>query len=361
MKSIVFTVINDLSHDRRMQRICGSLAKNGYDVTLVGRALSDSKALPQFAFSTIRLKCFFNKGKLFYIEYNWRLFWKLLFLRADIYGAVDLDTIVPCFKAAWLKGKKKTFDAHEYFEEVPEVAHRPFTKAVWKLVGRFFVPSANLALTVSESLVQQFQNLYGIRFELIRNVPWKSQEPLKNFPGDYLLYQGALNEGRGLEQLLEAMQSIEMRLKIAGEGDLSAALRKKAAELNLRDKVEFLGFLAPDKLEALTANAWLGLNLLEGKGLNYQYSLANKFFDYINHGVPSLNRNFTEYSKINEQYKVGILLKELSAQEIIDAVRLLKTNPALYEELRNNCLAAREEFNWEKEERKLLNLYARLG
>ncbi|MDZ4844067.1 MAG: glycosyltransferase [Chitinophagales bacterium] len=359
MKAIIFTVTNDITHDRRMQRICESLSKNGFDVTLIGRELTNSKQLTQFSFKTIRLRCLFNKGKLFYLEYNFRLFWKLLFMCADVYAAVDLDTIIPCFKVAFLKGKKKVFDAHEYFEDVPEVVNRPVTKMIWSWVGKMFVPHADLALTVSESLAEQFHQLYGIRFETIRNVPKKTTAPANT--GNYLLYQGALNEGRGLEQLIEAMQSIDMPLKIAGEGDLSDALRQKVNALGLQQKIEFLGFVSPEKLDTLTANAWLGLNLLENKGLSYYYSLANKFFDYINHGVPSLNMGFPEYKKINAQFDVSLLLKDLSAQAIVEAVYSLKENPALYEQLRKNCIEAREELNWEREEQKLLNLYFRFG
>ena len=47
----------------------------------------------------------------------------------------------------------------------------------------------------------------------------------------YILYQGALNMGRGLEQLIDAMPQVAGRLVICGEGDLSAALREQAERL----------------------------------------------------------------------------------------------------------------------------------
>ncbi len=354
LTSIVFAVINDITYDRRMQRICDSLAKGGYDVTLIGRELKNSKPLEPTSFKTIRLRCLFGKGKLFYLEYNLRLFLKLMFMRADVYAAADLDTIAPCFKVAWLKRKRKVFDAHEYFQEVPEVVNRPFIKKVWSWVGKFFVPRADLAMTVSESLADEFQKLYGIRFETIRNVPRKSTAAIANQPGNYLLYQGALNEGRGLAQLIDAMKTIDMPLKIVGEGDLSDELRKKVKALKLGDKIEFLGYIPPDRLEEITSNAWLGLNLLENKGKSYYYSLANKFFDYINHGVPSLSMDFPEYRKINERYEVCLLLDNLQLHNIVRAVYSLKNNAVKYGQLQKNCLAAREEFNWENEQKKLL-------
>ena len=80
-KIIYFTVTNDLSYDQRMQKICGSLAQAGYKTTLVGRKLKSSQPLTQRAFQQKRISCIFNKGKLFYAEYNFRLFFYLLLKR----------------------------------------------------------------------------------------------------------------------------------------------------------------------------------------------------------------------------------------------------------------------------------------
>ncbi|HXH19033.1 MAG TPA: glycosyltransferase, partial [Chitinophagales bacterium] len=218
-----------------------------------------------------------------------------------------------------------------------------------------------LATTVSDSLAIEFQKLYGIRFETIRNVPRKAVTSPHHPHGNYMLYQGALNAGRGLQQLIEAMKSLSIPLKIAGEGDLSDELRKKVKTLKLEDRIEFLGYVPPDMLDEITANAWLGLNLLENKGLSYYYSLANKFFDYINHGVPSLNMNFPEYRKLNERFEVSVLLDNLELRNIVRAVYSLQNNQPKYEQLKKNCFAAREEFNWDAEEKKLTALYEKLG
>src|SRR5438128_9931470 len=95
-KKIFFTVTNDLSYDQRMQRICGSLASNGYEVTLVGRNKRSSPPLVKMNFNQKRITCWFQKGKWFYREYNCRLFLYLFFRRMDAICAIDLDTILPC-------------------------------------------------------------------------------------------------------------------------------------------------------------------------------------------------------------------------------------------------------------------------
>lgn len=360
-KRIILTVTNDLNYDQRMQRICRSLSSAGYDIELVGRQLRHSLPLPQETYRQKRLCCLFNKGKLFYIEFNLRLWWYLLCSKADAICAVDLDTIAAVYLAGKPKGCKLIYDAHEYFTEVPEVERRPFVKKVWQWVEHIFVPRFDLAYTVSEGLSNLFKEKLHIPFHVIRNVPSAQNvsSPLPN-TGSFLLYQGALNEDRGLENLLLAMKEIPAQLKLAGEGDLSATLRQQAEELQLGNKVQFLGFVPPQALKQTTAQAAIGINLLEPTGKSYYYSLANKFFDYVQAGVPQVCIDFPEYRYINEQYEVAILIKNTSVTEIKAAVERLLNDKTFYSRLQSNCAACAAALNWETEQQKLLPLYHEL-
>ena len=355
-KHIVFTVTNDLSYDRRMQRICKTLSQNGWRVTLIGRKLPSSIALTQQPYHQKRIKCFFNKGKLFYLEYNLRLFFTLLSIKAEIFSAVDLDTIIPIYYGSVVKRCKRVFDAHEYFEEVPEVTHRQVVKKIWQWVAHRYIVRFNSCYTVNESLAEIFTRQYKVSFNVIRNVPnliVKQESTHKR----HLLYQGALNEGRGLEALITAMQNIDIPLKIIGEGDLSLELRKLVKQLELNDKIEFLGFVEPEKLSQYTQASCIGFNLLEDVGLSYHYSLANKFFDYIQAEIPSISMDLPEYRRINEQFEVSILIESLSPQNIQNAVEQLLRQQDCYDRLKQQCAKAKLIFNWEIESAKLLRIY----
>lgn len=362
-KKIILTVTNDLSYDQRMARISASLAAAGYEVLLVGREKKYSIPLRQKIYGEKRLFCFFEKGKLFYLEYNIRLFFYLLAKPFDVVSAVDLDTLMPCYLASILKLKPCVYDAHEYFTEVPEVVRRPFVKRFWEALERFIVPKLNYCYTVSESIADLFEEKYRTHFHTIRNVPVLRQ---LNSPAQveevsrYIIYQGALNEGRGLEVLIEAMQHVNCELWLAGEGDLSYDLRDRVEQHRLKNRVKFLGYVEPDELFRITENAYLGVGVSENLGLSYYYSLNNKCFDYMHAGVPSISNNFPEYRKINEKYEVAVLA-EATVESLVAAINFLLINKPFYEKLKQNCLRAREEFNWQKEEQKLLQLYARVG
>ena len=359
-RKIIFTVTNDLTYDQRMQKICRSLANAGYEIELVGRSRKFSAPTSE-PFQQTRLNCFFHKGKFFYIEYNLRLFFYLLFQKFDAVCAIDLDTIAPVYFAGKIKNAKLIYDAHEYFTEVPEVIRRPSIQRIWQWVERFFVPKFDLCYTVSPALAELFSKKYHKEFHVIRNISLFVQpSSVIGHRSPEILYQGALNEGRGLEHLIEAVQHVEAKLLLAGEGDLSTELRALSKKLNLESKVEFLGFVKPSELKDLTAKATIGINLLENKGLSYYYSLSNKFFDYIHAGVPQICIAFPEYRKINDEYVVALLVEKCDVREIENAIKRLLTDVDLYKRLQKNCEVCSHNLNWQSEEKKLVALYDEL-
>ncbi len=364
-RRILFTVTNDLQFDQRMRRICGTLSNAGYDVTLIGRRpISPSSPLTQTPYTQIQLAgLIFTKGKLFYLEFNLRLLLFLLFKPCDAICSIDLDTAVPGIIAAKLRKKIHIFDAHELFTHVPEVARRPRIQAIWEKVQAFTFKHCNTAFTVGPAIAQYFTEKYHKPVQVVRNMPRASvvaHTDTAHFAAienkKFILYQGALNEGRGLELLIQAMVNIPCELVLAGEGDVSEPLRKLTQSLNLENKVHFLGMIPPHQLPALTKLAYIGFNVSENVGLSYYLSLNNKFFDYTQSHLPSLINPYPEYKQLLSEFQVG-LLTEPKIESIIEQASELLNNPSLYQELKSQCIAASEKWTWEQETPKLLSIF----
>ena len=359
---LVFAVTTDLCFDQRMQRICGSLAAAGYRVQLVGWQRPASLPLTPQPYEQHRLRGWFQKGKLFYLEYNLRLLLYLLGQRAAAWCACDLDTALPMWLRARLGGQPLVYDAHELFTEIPEVVARPAVQRLWRAVEKFVVPRARLAYTVGPALARLFETRYGRAFGVVRNVSCYEPAPFPKTTDSYILYQGALNVGRGLEQLLDAMPQVEGRLVLCGEGDCSTALRAQAARLGLlaNGKVDFRGFVLPQQLREVTRQAAVGIMLLENVGMSYYYSLANKFFDYVHAGIPQVLIDFPEYRALNDEFDVAELVPDLAPGTLAAALnRMLPGGDAArYQHLAANCRRAAPLLSWQQEAQELRRLWA---
>lgn len=357
MKRIILTVTNDLRFDQRMQRICTSLSKAGYEVELCGRSYKHAPALDHQPYRQRRLYCFFKKGPLFYAEFNIRLFLKLLFSRADCVVAIDLDTILPCLCVSKLKGWQRIYDAHELFCEMKEVVTRPSRYRWWKAIERWAVPQFTYGYTVNQPIADVFFQMYGVKYQVIRNVPFRRPVTQNLAAERFILYQGAVNEGRSFETLIPAMQWVDAPLWICGEGNFMQQCKRLVKTLHLEHKVFFKGRIPPEELWNITQQATIGITLFENNGLNNYLSLANRFFDYIQAGVPQLCVNYPAYAAINADYDVALLIDDLSPNSIATALNHLLTNDVLYNRLRENCKHAAAVFNWTEEEKKLLAFY----
>ena len=340
-----------------MIRICTSLALDRYDVTLVGRSLSNSLPFVQQPFRQVRLNCLFNKGKLFYLEYNLRLLFFLLFKKMDLICAIDLDTILPCLAVSAVKRIPRVYDAHELFCEMQEIVERPAIYRIWKKVEQFAVPKFVSGYTVNKPIVDEFTRMYGVRYEVIRSI-----SVLRNFTpvppaGRYILYQGSVNEGRSFETLIPAMKDINAELWICGDGNFLEQTKELVRRHGLEQKVIFKGKIPPAALVNYTRSATIGLTLFEKTGFSNYLSLANRFFDYMHAGVPQVCVDYPAYAEINNKHEIAVLITNLQPETISAACNRLLEDQELHQRLSRNCLLAREVYNWQQEEKKLLAFY----
>lgn len=358
MKKIVFTITNDITYDQRMQRICGSVAKKGYQVLLVGRKLKTSSALPAFNFDTKRLKCFAEKGFAFYAEYNLRLFFFLLFCKADAFCAIDLDTIVPVWFCSFLRGKKRAYDAHELFTEQKEIVTRPTIHKIWMAIEKFCVPKFKNGYTVNLFIKNELKRRYGVEYGIIRNMPVLQNGNLGIGNQElgvekFIIYQGAVNEGRSFETLIPAMQWVNCKLLICGKGNFFEQTKALVEKYDLQDKIEMRGYVSPQELKQLTPTAYLGLTLFEKTGLNQYYSLSNRFFDYTMASIPQVCVGYPEYKAINDEHNIALLIDDVDEQTIAKAINCLLEDENLYHQLKANTAKARSILCWQEEEKKL--------
>ena len=386
-KRIVMAVTNDLVTDRRVLRHAATLREEGYAVTLFGR-------------NDLHVRS--KRSWRFYAEYNLRLCWRLLRTQCDIVWANDTDTLPACWLAARLKGRRLVMDSHELFPEVPELIDRPRVKRVWERIEGLLLPRCDANMTVCQSIADYYRSKYGVEMTVVRNL-WSdecgvmSDEGIGNWSDEcgvmsdeeigisnssfiihhstlkMLMYQGAVNKGRGVDWAIDALEFLsDCRLVVAGGGDLLEEMKAYAQSKPWAERIVFTGRLTPEELEPLTRQAAVGLVMLEDMGLSYHFALPNRIGDFVAAGVPIVVSDLPEMAAVVKRFGVG----EIIDVDMINVDKLIgsmgKNDPSTYQRINVLALAeavrkvlrrewkeedfaaARADMDWNKEKRKLL-------
>ncbi len=375
-------VSNDLSNDRRVARHAGALQQAGCEVVVVGRRLPSSPEV-EAPWRLVRMPLRHRRGWRFYAELNRRLCSTMLRERPDVVWANDTDTLAGCAVAARRLGCRLVMDAHELFPEVPEVQHRPLVQWVWRAIERRYMPRCDARLTVCQSIADYYRDRYGLAMTVVRNLPAlrsplsaphsplsalrsplsaphsplsAPHSPLSTLrsPLSTLLYQGAVNLGRGVDWAIDALEYLpQCRLVVAGRGDLLQAMQTYAAAKPWADRVHFLGHVPPADLDALTRQADVGLVMLDDLGLSYHYALPNRIGDFVAAGVPMVVSDLPEMAAVVRRFGVGEVIERQPGSEARALARAVERVLAR-QWTDADFAAARRDMDWEREKQKLL-------
>lgn len=365
-KAIV-SVTNDLYTDQRVHKVCTFIKSQGYDVLLIGRKRKTSIALPSRDYKTKRMRLLFETGAKFYAFFNLRLFFVLLFKRADILVANDLDTLLANYAASKFKRScRLVYDSHEYFTEVPELLNRPKVRKVWLRIEKYIFPKLHYIYTVNGSIAKIYSEKYTKDIAIVRNISprWK-QDDLKSktalgLPEDkaIIIIQGAgINIDRGAEEAVEAMKNINALLVIVGDGDVVPQLKEYVEREQLHEKVKFVGRQPYHVMMNYTHHADIGLTLDKPTSLNYKLSLPNKVFDYMHTSTAVVATRIVEVANVVESNEIGCIVEPFTVDSLTKILNDLLADATRLESYKANCKKAATHENWETETKELSKFY----
>ena len=360
-KSVVF--------DSRVRREAKALAADGHDVTVVHLAPADVpdavrsegyrvvSALPQ-RLRERRLP--FAAHRLLFMR---RFVGAIRALQPDAVHAHDAAMLAPGLVGARIVGARLVYDSHELATGVA-YRERAWARFVWAL-ERLVVPRCDAVVTVSDGIAARLQELYGLteRPTVVRNLPdlRPPNGPVHlrrrlGLPDDtpLVLHQGAAARGRGCEALVRAMEHLpEAHLLFLGDDDptYENRLDAVAVESGVSRRVHRLPGVPLEELLSYTAEADVGVSLLEDTCENHRLALPNKVFEYMAAGVPVVVSDLPEVAALVRAHGGGLVAPDPSPRPLGAAIRAALDMDAV----------STSRLTWERERGRLLAVYERLS
>jgi len=367
MKITHITTVHSALDVRIYQKECISLAKNGYDVTLIAPAES---SLILDAVSLVSLSLEKSRFRRFLMS-TWSAYRKALASGAVIYHFHDPELILIGVLLR-LRGKTIIYDVHEdlprqimskdLINDWLKTPLSKFSEAVEWLSSRLFFSAI---VTVTPAIAQRFPSSKTV---MVQNFP-KLAELI---PGvkiewadrlDQVIYLGGIEPVRGAVESIKAFEYLQhdsSRLVLAGQF-VNKQLEKECRLQAGWTKVDFKGWLSRNEVKGALEKAKVGLVALHPTPA-YLESYPVKLFEYMAAGIPVIASDFPLWREIVDSANCGLLVDPLKPKDIAKAIDWLLDNPKDAEKMGKNGREAVEKiYNWENEEKVLLGLYKNLA
>jgi len=367
---IVYFILNRFDYDSRARLEVETLKSMGHDIAIVATVGGELKEYLGCPIHRIAQDTWPSR-KIRFIQYNLKAASIGTRLAADIFHAVDLDTFYAARSAARKTGAKLIYESRELYTELEALAGRNTVRAFWRMLERRLIGKADKVITINGSIADELAKRYGIaRPEVIRNVApsTKSTKPVDlhsmlKIPSDHriIIYQGILRSGQGLTYLLNLLTGLEkVTLVLIGQGPIQADLGKATRDLNIGERVRFVGMVPPDKLQDYTASGNAGVLFMEDAALNNRLALPQKLFQYLSAGIPQIVSPLPEIAGFVEREKTGIVVSLTDPQGDASKINEFLRDNVRYGAARDNCARSARENNWEIESQILIRIYREL-
>jgi glycosyltransferase involved in cell wall biosynthesis len=365
---------NPFMVDPRVYKEAKALSKAGYEVSVIvwDRKNSYEK---EDTVEGIRLFRIHNKGLMNILPHDlvrnplwwWKAYKKGLKLYKngfdfDVVHCHDLDTLVA---GVLLKKKldiKLVYDAHEIFgymvlRDMPKIVA---SLAFW--LEKKIVKFVDCLIVAESTYLNHFKKIMNTEMTTVLNCKDLVIDEYTTSENDVftLIYIGVLNKSRFFPDLMHVIGNINgVRLIIAGKKEnMYDEVQKISGKYS---NITFLGSIPYSEVLPRTLDADVVVCMINPVDINNRIATANKQFEAMVCGRPIICTKGTRSGEITKQYDCGLVI-EYTKDALKKAIIQLRDDPNLREKLGKNALqAAITKYNWENEERKLLNMYEKVN
>ena len=380
-KRIVHIVLNQFTHDSRVIRQCKSLVKKGYKVNIVAIW---ANGLPyyetEYGYDVIRIPIFtksWSKNPIIqiikYLEFVVRSLYKIKKIKPAICHGHDPSGLLVAFGVKYIFNSKLIYDSHELWSNSIHLqGNKKILFKIGRKIEKYLIKRTDEVITVNKSIAEILSLENNIKsITIIRNMPEINNDKSKfkkdefDFPecNFNLIYVGNIENGRGIDIIINAMELVDDNIGLVLMGkdsEYKTSMEVLSNTKNYNNRIKFLKAVEPDQVVNICRLANVGISPTQNLCKSYYLSLPNKIFQYIEAGIPVLASDFPEMKNIIENYNVGMTFSVTSSQSIANSINTVYNDHASYQRFCYNSKIASNTLNWETEQNNLYGLYKKL-
>ncbi len=299
-----------------------------------------------------------------------RLVWPA---RVAVFSAHNLAALPIGVLLKVFKGTRVVYATHELESE--RTGWSALTVHLARAAERRLIRRADAVFVVSQTIAQWYRDHYQLAdVHLLRNMPLaRNRRALEDGRVRVLrdalglsdgvlvfLYQGVIGPGRGIDILLRtfaAMRAADRHLVFVGFSDGGDEIDRIRDTAMACENVHLLHSVPPAELPRWTADADVGIHLIEASSLSYQLAVGNKMYEYLAAGIPVIASDFPDVRQLVQEYGAGWLVRP-DGSDLAGVVQSVTADDVRTRKRRlTRCW---RELCWERQEGGLVSVYARL-
>lgn len=260
------------------------------------------------------------------------------------------------------RGLKVGFDFEDWYsEDLLPTARKTRSLQLLKAMEKQALQQGTFSYTTSDALAKVLCEHYNCKmpYTLYNVFPQPnidnhtSIEPKPHL--NLFWFSQTIGEGRGLEEFIALLNQLQTKVALHLLGDVSSYFSQKLERLLAKPhQLFFHPLVPPSQLPAKIATFDIGLALEKTTPPSRNYTITNKFFQYIQSGLPIIASATAGQLEIFEKGSPGLLLS--AAPEMAKDLDHWLSDVTAMNHAKAKALQLASIYNWENEEKKLLHM-----
>lgn len=288
-----------------------------------------------------------------------RYFKKATELNADLYICHQELPIYIGLKLSE-NGFKVAFDLEDWHsEDLNAIARKSKAIGLLKKAEKFALTKGVYCTTTSNALAKKLSEAYGSKIPAVIynvfDIALPAFDQCRNGILKLVWFSQYIGEGRGIEEFIDILHQVETPLELHLIGDIRYPFKALLIkQMPKQHQIVFHNIMQSQQLDIALQKFDIGLAIELHKPASRAYTITNKFFQYIQNGLPVIATDTIGQKEVFEVNQPGILINFHNSNH--KNLKIFLNSEQKLTEAKEMALNTAKMYNWKIESLKLIKL-----